>query len=532
MTIVAVMKNFDLKGPIIALAPLLILIALVGFITGGHFIYTLDDPYIHLALAKEISGFHYGINASEFSAPSSSILWPFLMAPFAGLQGFMLAPLAVNSACLIGTLLVLQRLFSLHFRLSQYSSWALTAILAFCLNIYGLVFTGMEHSLQVFLAAIIASSLVRRKLDLLLWVSLFVLPLVRYEGLAISVPVLFYLAFQDHAARAKAILTGLLLAVALVSFSAFLASLGLGYLPSSVFAKQSATTSGSAFSLFRSIAGTAFTNINSFPTFTVYAIALLSGFYSFSMGWHRVLILLGAPAILHLSLGQSGWFGRYEVSILLYLLIISGDLFAQKLRSHSDPVMASSVGQSGRSGRLVKGEALFPLLMIFVVGTRPLWQSTFLTPLAARNIQDQQAQMALIVSNYLRKPVAVNDLGLVSLSSNMYVLDLWGLGSYEALSLRRSNNDPRLWIRRLMTKKDVEHAIVYDTAFPVIPDNWIKVAQLKLPGRRVTPASDVVSFYATSPASAEDLVQAISQYKSEYPGKSAMVHFLHSATGG
>jgi hypothetical protein len=35
--------------------------------TGGHFIYPLDDPYIHLALAENLAHGHYGINATEFS---------------------------------------------------------------------------------------------------------------------------------------------------------------------------------------------------------------------------------------------------------------------------------------------------------------------------------------------------------------------------------------------------------------------------------------------------------------------------------
>lgn len=44
----------------------------------GRFIYTLDDAYIHLALAENIMQGHYGVNLGEFSALSSSILWPFL----------------------------------------------------------------------------------------------------------------------------------------------------------------------------------------------------------------------------------------------------------------------------------------------------------------------------------------------------------------------------------------------------------------------------------------------------------------------
>jgi hypothetical protein len=170
------MKEFDLRGPIIALTPLLTLFVLVGLMTDWQFFYTLDDPYIHLALAKGISSFHYGINPAEYSAPSSSILWPFLMAPFARLQGFWLAPLVINSACLIGTLLVLQRLLVSRFKVLQFSSWALASFLAFCLNIYGLVFTGMEHSLQVLLVAVIASALAQRRLSFWLWVSLCIAP--------------------------------------------------------------------------------------------------------------------------------------------------------------------------------------------------------------------------------------------------------------------------------------------------------------------------------------------------------------------
>jgi hypothetical protein len=150
-------------GPLIALTPL-ILLALVGLTTGWQFIYTLDDPYIHLALAKGIHGFHYGINASEYSAPSSSVLWPFLMAPFASMKGFWLAPLIVNLACLVGTILVLQRLLLSRFRAGWLSSWVLASFVAFCLNIYGLVFTGMEHSLQFLLVAVIAASLAERRI--------------------------------------------------------------------------------------------------------------------------------------------------------------------------------------------------------------------------------------------------------------------------------------------------------------------------------------------------------------------------------
>ncbi|WP_158217067.1 hypothetical protein [Synechococcus sp. 8F6] len=511
--------------------PPLILLDLVGLITGWQFIYTLDDPYIHLALAKGINSFHYGINPSEYSAPSSSVLWPFLMAPFASMKGFWLAPLIVNLACLAGTILVLQRLLLSRFRAGWLASWVLASFVAFCLNIYGLVFTGMEHSLQVLLVAIIAASLAERRSGFLLWGSLFLLPLIRYEGLAISIPVICYLGLQGPATRTKALWTGLLLAAALVLFSVFLGSLGLGYLPSSVFAKQSATTAGSVFGLARSMAGSVISNVYSLPTFTVFSLAFLSEFMAFQRSWLRVLMLLLAPVVLHLCLGRNGWFGRYEVSILLYALIISADLWTENVHNSIQGAGASAPRQVRSFPGLLKKQALFPLMVIFVIGTRPLWQSTLLTPAAARNIQDQQVQMALIAGKYLNKPVAVNDLGAVALSSRQYVLDLWGLGSYEALSLRRDPNaDPRVWIPRLMADKKVEHAIVYDSWFPVTPENWIKVAELKLPGRQITPASDVVAFYATSPGSAETMSDSISHYASDHPSEAQMIKTFRGET--
>src|SRR5262249_7930106 len=70
--------------------PLVFLVALIGaelaalmMLNHGAITYTLDDAYIHLALAEHISHGHYGINATEFSAPSSSIAWPFILAPAA-----------------------------------------------------------------------------------------------------------------------------------------------------------------------------------------------------------------------------------------------------------------------------------------------------------------------------------------------------------------------------------------------------------------------------------------------------------------
>src|SRR5687768_15402526 len=57
---------------------LVLLIILIQ--NSGGFSYSLDDPYIHLALSENLLRGHYGINPMEFSAPSSSIGYPFLLS--------------------------------------------------------------------------------------------------------------------------------------------------------------------------------------------------------------------------------------------------------------------------------------------------------------------------------------------------------------------------------------------------------------------------------------------------------------------
>ena len=79
------------------------LAALVGgilLLNGGHFAYSLDDPYIHLALAENLAAGHYGLNLDEPSSPSSSILWPLLLAPFTRWAGYEWVPLVLATVSL------------------------------------------------------------------------------------------------------------------------------------------------------------------------------------------------------------------------------------------------------------------------------------------------------------------------------------------------------------------------------------------------------------------------------------------------
>lgn len=471
-------------------------LALLGLLTlwlcDGSLAYTLDDPYIHLTLARNIWAGTYGINPGEAAAPSSSIIWPFLLAPLSGIAGFEWAPLGINILCTAGSASLLMRLFA-------EAGWIRALFISFMLmlsmNLYGLVFTGMEHSLQALLILIILQQLLahdqtRDSQTTLtsLHAALFVLPLIRYEGLAISVPILAYLYFTGK--KQPVIITSICLLSALTVFSLALHSRGLGLLPSSVVAKLG---QGGIIGVVKN----AYFNIKAYGFMVAILTAALLSTRSLSRTLKACLV---AITLLHFLFGKHGWYGRYEVYYLL--LIVTWLLQLPEISAMKKTLLA----------------AVLPFAFSDLV------LPTLTTPLAASNILNQQFKVAEIVKA-LDRPVAVNDLGVVSFKSHRYVLDLWGLGSKEALELRLQHLGDSTWTDGLMQKHDVNIAIVYDAWFPSLPAAWHKVASMETRVKKITLGEKTVSFYATNPAQAADLLQAIRDVEGRQ--QSAQVAFTY-----
>ena len=208
---------------------------------GGRFLFTLDDPYIHLALSQNLARGFYGLNPGEPASPSSSILWPFLLAPFARFSAQWAAPLVLNFLFGLATTLLigiavgswtprdLPRQETLRRALSA-------GMLVFTANLAGLTFIGMEHTLQVFLAAACALGLIAclRGHEIPWWclAAAAIGPVVRYENLGITLAVAIALYGQDHKRKAASLLA--IAIVPLIAFSAYLHHLGLPLFPMSV----------------------------------------------------------------------------------------------------------------------------------------------------------------------------------------------------------------------------------------------------------------------------------------------------------
>ncbi len=510
----SVFTRFHHRALRISLAVLMVAIltecVAILLINSGFFVYTLDDPYIHLALAENIVQGHYGINAGEYSAPSSTILWPFILAPLAGSMLGAYVPLLINILAAIGTLVVFVRILERSMpdvkpglRPSYISLFAVLLMLA--TNTIGLIFTGMEHSLQLFLCVTIVWGLIleadEQKLTGWLPWAIVAAPLIRYECLTISLVALVYLWVRGYYRQSALSTTAIVILVG--GFSLFLVKLGLEPLPTSVLAKSSVVSDGGA-------AGSVLDNLkanlaHSRGAWLALAMLLCITFAFVSRRNARERLLAGTGAVaigMHLLLGQHGWYNRYEIYIwaaaVLILVYIGRGWLARGL-GHATPVKATAVAT----------------LWVLVIAA-PYMYDLLTLPVASSNIYEQHYQMHRFAVDYYDGPVAVNDLGYVSYQNPKYVLDLGGLTSLEVLHLSRASADPE-WMNRVSAARDVQLAMIYDRWFESLSANWRKVGELQLGRSQITASQTTVSFYALTDEAYARARGVIDAFRSSLP---------------
>ena len=469
----------------------------VLFLNNGLLVYTLDDPYIHMALAENVFNGHYGVNTREFSAPSSSILWTFIIAPFSHYEYF---PFIINVVSAIASVFFFVKILqtSLNIdnqRVKSYFISATVVSIILATNAIGLPFTGMEHSLQVLLAILIAYGLIfeieKGKLAWWLLIAIIIAPLVRYECMAISVPALIYLVKQRY--FKQSFITFILLIILISGFSVFLMSLGLEPFPNSVTAKSSVVASGGKLYSF-------ITNLKSslmverqgiIMSFGVLALMLYL-FFSKDEKRKQLAMVTILAVFMHFIAGRYGWYHRYEIYIWSFQLLVILYVFG--------PIITIFIEKKSLNLLGIIAAVNFPVVLAGI----PYVFALFTLPIAANNIYEQQYQMHRFVVNYYDKPIAVNDLGYVSYKNNNYVLDLWGLASEKAFQYRKNSNS-RDWLREICKESNIGLVMIYQGWFKHIPDEWTKVGVLHLGKRKITPAEGEVVFYATKQGSLADI---------------------------
>ena len=515
----------------------LILLALIFSIqklNDGAFLYTMDDPYIGLALSDQISHGNYGINSGLHAAPDSSILFPFLLATAARFSIHPYFPLIVNCLALFVTLWIVWRFF-LHLRLAAdafgFAVQALTLVLlALCLNLIAVVFTGVEHSLHIAVTAAcvygLALFLDDGELHAWLPVVIVLAPLLRYEGLPLSIAALLILALRGYWRTAAGVFT--LIVLLLGGFSAFLLSMKLPPMSSSILVKSSVAAngvSGAGTGLFQSIGWNVLLMAIHPVGLVVLAIGVAAAVQCYrelpAKPWNWTahgLMALGLVCLIggHAAGGRFGGLDRYEDYALLGTAMMGIYLSQNTIRN----VLAN---------KKIRVAACFATALFLMTLCFRYIRSTWLVPLESNNIYEQQFQMHRFVNDYYKAPVAVNDLGLVSYHNPNFVLDLGGLASEEARRLRLSNASAEAY-RNFISDHGVHLVIIYDEWFVgQIPDSWIKVASMDLSRERISPDKKEVQFYATDAPTASQLLPELQSFSTTLPPR-VKLSIYHATT--
>ncbi|TVQ93687.1 MAG: hypothetical protein EA397_03765 [Deltaproteobacteria bacterium] len=502
---------------VVLLVSLIAMNALVILImSDGVFVYGLDDPYIHLALAENLLQGTYGVNPGEHSSPSSSILWPLLLAPFSWSPW---APLIINTVAALALVVVFAKIGVLTLRDERYpidplELTFLVAALVVATNLIGLVFVGMEHVVQLLFVSLIAWGLLRilHGSDVPVWLPLVIAmsPGWRFENVVISVAAVLFLFFLGKTRAALAGLGGIVLLF--LAFTGLMVSLGLSPVPTSVLMKLSAGGDHTV-PLGDSILWSLY-SMTTVPGIILITLMIFLA-YSAAVTQDRVVrwlaVFSGLALLGHVVSGKYGWLNRYEIYMVGFGLIISLHL---AFRLFLLPGFGAPTGRRRRLGMLA-------ILLVLTTWSGPYLMSLGQIPLASRNIYLQQWQIQRFLKDYHQGPVAVNDLGLVSYRYDPYVLDLWGLASSEAAYLRRTSSSAD-WMRHLVARHGVELVVIYDAWFEEVPEEWERLGVLLMETYRVSAAEDNVSFYATSIESAPRLRAQLERFSATLPQRARL----------
>lgn len=471
----------------------------------GFFTYTLDAPYDHLTVADQILHGNYGINAGEPDAAVSSILYPFLLAPLVAFGAGMYAPLIVTFAATVAIGLLLCWIADeavIPFRRLPFVGFiTLACAVILALNLIGLEFTGLEHSLHVALA--LGSLLgfirfLRRHTADWWWLACIVLqPLVRFEGIAfLAVEVCFLIAFRKYRPAAIVVVATVVL---LGGFCLFLHVLGLPPIPNSVI-ERSAIVADSLGQIVAppSLIAILIANFknNLFEhggTLITMMVAALLAWFAGPRNIHAlsrdtiakgsVVIFAALTSLAQLVGGSLGSYSRYEIYVMAL------DLAALAI------VYRGPVARWIRRTDLLRCGVVALLIVAVFSG---YVRRNLVTPVAAANVFKQQYQLNRLATEFYRGPIATDHLGWVAYRNPYYVLDLMGVGSERARELRVGAKTPE-WMDGLVRDHGIGLAMMYPNLDPQVPVSWQPIAELRLIDRAHTVAGPIVTFFAVTP---------------------------------
>ncbi len=502
-----------------------ILLTISIYMNQGHFVYALDDPYIHMAIAKNVVQHGvWGVTRYEFSNTTSSPLWTSLLAITYFVFGVNdLSPLGLNLLFSTLTLLILYKFIQKYLE-NRFIIFLILLSALFVTPLPALTLSGMEHILHVFLSIcflaafmLVISPGARRRDYAGLAVLTALIPLARYEGLILVCVTCTLFVLQKRARYGLIFGAAAMLPVTILGF--WTLSRGWYFLPDSVLLKGNIpdqTFSGIANFLF---GYDLLSRIQSNPhlLLLLFAALLVFRFYfiqgrSFQPKMLALAVFV-CTVLLHIQLAATGWFYRYEAYLVLMGIAILGITI---------PDMISKMPSFKFNREILPYNLAGLVFLMLIVSPFVLraYDSIRNIPKATNNIYEQQIQMGLFLAQYYPgENVAANDIGAISYIADIKLLDLWGLGSAQVVDLRLHKHFNTASIYGLARDFNVSIAIVYDgwyDDFGGLPAEWIKAGSWKV-SNNVVLGEDSVSFYSVNPSASDRLIQSLKAFQMELP---------------
>lgn len=491
----------------------------------GRIVYPIDDPYIHMAMARHLAqdGI-YGVSLAGYSASSSAPGWTLMLSSsFLVLGDREWIPLAWN--LFAGILLIAWMTFWLQRYIAN--RWAVllwSLFYLFALPLPAIVALGMEHTLHILLiVALVARSMKillredRIEIDLPLLILAMLATAFRYETLFVIGPIILLFIAKDQWRDGFLIALGSAAAIVIPGMINLLYE--WSFWPNPILNKSAlgAPSYQILFESTRRLFGQLFCTAHLVVPFMLCTIAIIRSMWdesAFSSEAGILSFITVTAMILHCAFASIGWFYRYEA----YLITLAA--MALPPWTHQIwPYLHSAWMYNGiRHERLLSRFCvlMFILLLpvIFYVNLRSLPK---IIP-GAHNLYSQQYQMGLFLKEYYSgQTVLANDIGAINYLADIHCLDMMGLASMEPLQANRLDRWGSNFIDTWGREREAKIAILYESWFPgLIPEAWVKMGEWTV-DRKVTVADTTVTFYAVSPVYAETIHRQLQEYKNRLP---------------
>ena len=479
-------------------------------------LYSVDDPYIHLAIVKTLR-MHasYGVTPYHFSSASSSVIWPFLMAGLMfvfGVKAWL--AYALNVALSLLPVYLLDRWLAEDEHPPRLRALSVLGVVLL-VPLSSLTTLGLEHVLQTlaFLGLLFAATRYWTSfhrgafVQLALWTTLATS--VRYElsfTVASICAITVYLRFRE---LPRIFLLGFCGLIPIIGFGIFsLLHPGSHFFPNSLLMKTYSGSQGlSARVPF------AAKNLHYFATHfliipllvvAILAVVAVRRARRLTPRTGLALAVLSA-CVLQILFAATGQGARYEAFLVAGLVAALAVL-----------VRELSITPSASPGRVV--------LALAAVGAAALIPRaglvTLHAPFAIQQIYLQQYQMARFFSTELPdSAAATNDIGAVDFYTHSPNFDMYGLASNEVMEATLSGTYNSAKMQQMTDAAGVRVVAIYRGWFNDLPPRWVYVGSLTplCPGLHNTVGGATIAIYATHPDDAPAIHRKLAHFAPSLP---------------